>query len=167
MGMNIYFSLDIICYFVQALLFVYLLQPLQCRFNLKNKYTGRLILISQYIIVRIILYNIVKTSLYGSNEEFVSSRQSVILVLISVFITYAACRIVLCESRLKTGYYVITFSAVTELTKFFMYIFLVKILEIMTGLNSYFYFEKQMYDWTVFMSVLSGGCGHNPGHLIA
>lgn len=155
MYMNIYFLPDIICYFLQALLLVYLLQPFQCRFNFQNRYTGSVIIIVQYIIVRIFLYNIVKTSLYGSNEEFVSSRQSVVLVLISVFITYAACRIILCESRLKTGYYVITFSAVTELAKFFLYTFLVKILEIMTGLNGYFYFEKQMYDLSVFMSALS------------
>lgn len=147
----IYVLLDVITYFVQALLLVMLLKTAQARFHFKK------LLLVQYVTIQMILHdsNIVKSILYGNRAIMNTSRRSIIPVLVSMLITFAVCMLFLKEKRLKIVYYVVTFYSVIELLRFAFYPFFLWIFEKLMNLDQYLYVDKRMYEEKMFYTAAS------------
>lgn len=147
----IYVLLDVITYFVQALLLVMLLKTAQERFHFKK------LLLVQYVTIQMILHdsNIVKSILYGNRAIMNTSRRSIIPVLVSMLITFAVCMLFLKEKRLKIVYYVVTFYSVIELLRFAFYPFFLWIFEKLMNLDQYLYVDKRMYEEKMFYTAAS------------
>lgn len=145
----LYVLLDIILYCTQGVILVMLLEKAQTRFSFTTKVRD-VILLLQYAAIQLFLHDAgwIKNLFYG-NSMVNSSRQSILPVLISMFITCVVSMIVLQENRLKIFYYVVTFYSVTELLKMAFYPVLLWVLRKMTGFNEYLFWKK-IYGETVF-----------------
>lgn len=180
----VYYILDIIFYLGQGLLLAILLWTSESRFfgkeqenscqrdndcfqngsflvkdgqfSLKNRYTDFIILVAAYLAVHFSLHNSegIRSLLYGGNTQILESRQSITVLLLGLFLTYLLCRILFRESRLKTGYEVISFYAVTELIRLGLYPLLKKLLELMTAWCTGRYLEGQTAGQAVFLERL-------------
>ena len=151
----IYSFMDIANYLLQGILLVFFLQSAEERFHLKIKNMTRIILIAQYVAVQLFLHTSdnVKTLLYGQTRMMSDSRQSIILVLVSLCVTYIVCIGVLRESKLKVFYYVVTFYSVIELVRFTFSTASLKILDLLVNVNLYLCIEKSVYGTEVFYIV--------------
>lgn len=149
---NLYFLLDVSIYIIQGLLLVMLLKTAWTRFTFKRLHTAAAILLIQYVAVQIFLHysDVIKGLLYGESQLMNSSRQSIIPVLISMFITCTVSIFLLKESRLKIIYYIVTFYSVTELLKFAVYPALLWLLDKLMYFNQYLLFDRQLYDEQTF-----------------
>lgn len=147
----IYVLLDVITYFVQALLLVMLLKTAQARFHFKK------LLLVQYVTIQMILHDsgIVKSILYGNRTIMNTSRRSIIPVLVSMLITLAVCMLFLKEKRLKIVYDVVTFYSVIELLRFAFYPFFLWIFEKLASLDQYLYADRRLYEEKMFYTVAS------------
>lgn len=180
----VYYILDIIFYLGQGLLLAILLWTSESRFfgkeqenscqrdndcfqngsflvkdgqfSLKNRYTDLIILVAAYLTVHFSLHNSegIRSLLYGGNTQILESRQSITVLLLGLFLTYLLCRILFRESRLKTGYEVISFYAVTELIRLLLYPLMKKLLELMTAWCTGRYLEGQTAGQAVFLERL-------------
>lgn len=155
MKVNIYIFLDIAIYFVQGLLLVMLLKTAQARFSFKKVYANNAIILMQYVVIQMFLHysQWVKSLIYGKNMIMNNSRQSIILVLISMFVTCAVSLFLLKESRLKIIYYVVTFYSVMELLRIAVYPLLSLLLTKLVSLNQYLFLNRQMYGQEMFFEV--------------
>ena len=148
----IYVILDIVVYFAQGLLLVTLLTTAQARFQFTRKYMSEAILLVQYVTVRLVLHysSMVTNILYGNNMTIQDSRQSILPVLVGMFITVAISLLLFNEKRLKIVYYVVTFYAVIELVKFAFYSISLWLFENLMSCNLYLYIDKQIYGEKMF-----------------
>ena len=91
----IYSFMDIANYLMQGILLVFFLKSAEERFHFRIKNVTRIILILQYVAVQLFLHTSdnVKILLYGQTRMMSDSRQSIILVLVSLFVTYIVCSI--------------------------------------------------------------------------
>ena len=153
----IYIFLDLASYTALGLLLVMLLKTAQARFSLKKAYISDAILLVQYVVVQMFLrYSVfVKSLLYGESMMMNNSRQSIMLLLISMFITCAVSLLLFAEKRLKILYYVITFYSVTELLRFTIGSVQLWMLEKLVTLNQYLFLEKHIYGEEMFYRVIS------------
>lgn len=154
---NIDILLDLAIYFTQGLLLVMLLKTAQARFSFKKPYTNNAILLMQYVGIQMFLHNsaLVKNLFYGKSMVINDTRLSIIIVLISMFVTCVVSLFLFKENKLKIIYYVVTFYSVMELLKIAVYPILSWLLTKLVFLNQYFYLEKQMYGEEMFFSVIS------------
>lgn len=180
----VYFILDIMFYLGQGLLLAMLTGSSESRFfgkeqeisgrsctdcfrngslpakdgqaSLKSRYTDSIILVTTYLAVQLFLHDFqpVRKLLYGSNVQIYESRQSIAVLLLGLFLTYVICRILCKESRLKTGYEVISFYAVTELIRLGLYPLMKKLLELMTTWCTGRYLEGQTAGQATFLERL-------------
>lgn len=83
------------------------------------------------------------------------SRQSILPVLVSMFITCAIGLLLLKEKRLKVVYYVVTFYSIIELVKFAFYLISLWVFENLMNCNLYLYIDKQVYGEKMFYAASS------------
>lgn len=153
----IYSLMDIVNYLMQGILLVFFLESAEARFHFRIKNMTEIILAVQYMAVQLFLHtsDSIKTLLFGQTQIMSDSRQSIILVVVSLCITYFICIGALRESKLKVFYYVVTFYAVIELVRFTFYTMSLKILDAFVNLNVYLCIEKGVYGTEAFFMAAS------------
>lgn len=149
----IYICMDAVNYLLQGILLIMLLQITTKRFQFRLKHITEILLILQYMAVQMILhYSVfVKQILYGQSQIVTDSRQSIILIFISMGVTYLTAMIVLTEQRLKLFYEIVTFYSIQELVRFAFYVIFLRVYEWTAKLNLYLYIEKSVYKEDVFL----------------
>lgn len=149
--------LDLGIYVLQGWLLVMLLKEAQGRFPFKKRSVNQAILLLQYVAVQLFLHDsgMVKSIFYGNSMVMNSSRQSILPVLASMFVTCAVSMFLFKENRLKIAYYVVTFYSVLELLKFAFYSDLLWLFTKLVDLNQYLFLNRQLYGEQMFYIIAS------------
>lgn len=155
----LYFGIDLLDYLIQGGLLAYLLRDfLQPAGHLRRFGKGQteIFLILQFVLIQMLLHHlpIAKRWLYGSEGALTQSRDSILLVLLSMGFSLIYCLCFYGGSKMRIFYLVFTEYAFSELVRFLLFTFFSGLLSVVIGRINILLEEGNPFVLAHFMEIL-------------